>query len=40
MQGQMHVHAPDLSDPVPVLAHFFHQSLSSPSQGRLISVIE
>jgi hypothetical protein len=40
MQGQMHVHAPDLSDPVPVLAHFFLPTVSWLSVSLLISVIE
>jgi hypothetical protein len=40
MQGQMHVHAPDLPDTVVVLGHFFPRSVSELS-GRLpISVIE
>jgi hypothetical protein len=29
MQGQMHVHAPDLGAAVPVLAHFFRQGSST-----------
>jgi hypothetical protein len=33
MQGQMHVHAPDLSDPVPVLAHFFLQAVPQLSES-------
>jgi hypothetical protein len=40
MQGQMHVHAPDLSDPVPVLGHFFLRAVSWLSGSLLISVIE
>ncbi|WP_274561113.1 hypothetical protein [Streptomyces spiramyceticus] len=40
MQGQMHVHVPDLSDPVPVLAHFFHPLLSVAGEALAISVIE
>jgi hypothetical protein len=40
MQGQMHVHAPDLSEPVPVLGHFFLRVFSQLSGRLLISVIE
>jgi len=36
----MHVHAPDLSTPVPILAHFFRESLPDSPRRLLISVIE
>lgn len=40
MQGQMHVHAPDLSDPVTVLAHFFLRILTDFFYGEAKSVTE
>lgn len=40
MQGQMHVHAPDLSTPVMVLAHFFLRILTDFFSGSLDSVTE
>ncbi|MFE7430852.1 hypothetical protein ACF1FX_13835 [Streptomyces sp. NPDC014646] len=40
MQGQMHVHAPDLSDPVPVLGHFFLRGFSQLYEALPVCVIE
>ncbi|EDX25511.1 hypothetical protein SSAG_05401 [Streptomyces sp. Mg1] len=40
MQGQMHVHAPDLSTPVTVLAHFFLRILTDFFSGVPDSVTE
>jgi hypothetical protein len=40
MQGQMHVHAPDLPDTVVIPGYFFPRAVSELSGRLLISVIE
>jgi len=40
MQGQMHVHAPDLPGTVPVRTHFFRFIVLELSESLAISVIE